>query len=100
MTGLDDSWIKEERDHERRMAQQRDDERRRRRAQINERISTITIGAASVLIAAVVAALIWYLVSSQTTANTERDRICNEAGGTRTTIGGGAAVCVWVREIA
>lgn len=95
----DSAWIKAERDHEFRMLREQNEDRKLQRRAVTERITHITVGVTIVLVVAIVVTLIWRVTVNWSAADTERDRICAETGGTRAAINGGGVVCIHLGEI-
>lgn len=95
---VDDTWIKDERNHEKWMTEEKNRANRERRTQRNQWIGYVTTGMAVVLVTAIIvgAVLFWGYKDAQN--NLERDRACIAAGGTRISVNN-TTMCVKVQEV-
>ena len=93
----DADWIKQERDHEYRMATVTADERRRRREATVSNVQAIATGATIVLIVAILAGLIYYWQDSSGKRGNVVEVACVQSGGTWTSVGGSQnKVCIHI----
>jgi hypothetical protein len=96
----DSDWVKQERDHEYRMACLKEEDNRRRRATITERIVAVSWALGIALVVGIVVAGIYYWQHDAGQRGKQSELACISAGGTWTAIGGGTSdVCVHLREI-
>lgn len=95
----DSDWVKQERDHEYRMASLKSDDQRRRREVITERLMIAGWAFGIPLVVAVLVAGIYLWQHDSGQRGHEVEVACVESGGTWTTIGGaGSAVCIHIAE--
>jgi len=95
---MTDDWIKQERDHEYRIADLKFKDQYRKREAWNTRIGYIASAVAAIFIAVIVIIPIylWNVDSAKRTH--EIETACLASGGTWTSVGGGTEMCVHIVE--
>lgn len=94
----DDGWIREERRHEREMAELRLKKETRQRNALTDRITAVAAATAVIAVAAIIAWLVWALVSPSGERAQELHLACTAEQGTWVSLGDGPKVCVWLKD--
>jgi hypothetical protein len=96
----DSDWIKQERDHEYRMASLKEDVDRRKREHLTDRVLAVCWTLGIVIVVGIVAAMIFFWQKDAGDRGQKAELACLSSGGTWTAIGGGTSnVCVHLDRI-
>jgi uncharacterized membrane protein YkgB len=96
----DEDWIKQERDHEYRMASLKEEADRRKRTALTERVVAVSWALGIVMVVGILATLVYIWQDSAGQRGQLVEKMCIESGGTWTAIGGGTSeVCVHLDKV-
>ena len=95
----DDDWVKQERDHEYRMASLKEDADRRKRQALSDRVMYVSWALGISLVVGFLVAGIYFWQHDAGQRGQQAELTCLSAGGTWTSIGGGTSdVCVHLKD--
>jgi hypothetical protein len=92
--GVDSDWVKQERDHEYRMAKLTEDKNYHRRQQITDRVMYSAWAVGVILVVGILAALVFFWQQDAGNRGQKAEMACLNSGGTWTGLNGGTDICI------